>query len=435
MNKKTIENYLNKMIILVIILFPYLLIKNSSALKTLEHLLFIGVIIRTVLIRKIYINKNIKRILILLFIMFGSIFLSLQPNGNDSLTIIRYMIVYFGLMLALTQIELTEKILKWINFSFFISSFLLLIFSWYKFYEIKFVLTKRFSAGFDIFIFGYIVSVFILFNFMENIKDKEIKPIKILNLLLILGYIPLLIANGSRMNWISLTLLFIIIWILNFNLKKILVIIVTVLVTGVLIPNKKENFKQVETRIKSIISITNSSNAVRADIFKNSLNIYIKHPFIGGGFRNYKNNSIELNKEEKYFEYFDFEAKKIKKWPKNSELRNKVYAYFYHVHSHNNFLEMLRGTGIIGAISYILIFIFIGIELFQRWVKNKKNKWLELALIMVVFLQLTGLTDTTLHMRRINEIVLFFVGIGLSKTFDKKEIIKEEENHDKENQV
>lgn len=433
MNKKTIENYLNKMIILIVILFPYLLIKNSSALKTLEHLLFIGVIIRVFLIRKIYINKNIKRILILLFIMFGSIFISLQPNGNDSLAIIRYMIVYFSLMVALSQIELTEKILKWINFSVFISSFLLLIFSWYKFYEIKFILTRRFSAGFDIFIFGYIVSIFILFNFVEYIKGKEIKPIEILNLLLILGYIPLLIANGSRMNWISLTLLFIIIGLLNFNLKKILVMIIIVLMTGVLIPNKKESFKQVETRIKSMVSTINSSNTVRADIFKNSLNIFKKHPFIGGGFRNYKNNSIEINNKSEFELYFDFEDKKIKKWPKDRELRDKVYAYFHHVHSHNNFLDMLHGTGVVGAISYILIFIFIGIELFQRWIKNGKNKWLELALIMVVFLQLTGLTDTTFHMRRINEIVLFLVGIGLGKTFDKKEMIKEENNDDKEN--
>jgi len=431
MNKKTIESYLNKIITLIVILFPYLLIKNSGALKTLEHLLFLFVILKIILKKEFYINKNIKRILILLFIMFGSIFISLQPNGNDSLTIIRYMIMYFSLMLLLSQVELSEKNLKCINISFVISSLLLLLFSWYKFYEIKFVLTRRFSAGFDIFIFGYIVSTFILFHLIEYIKSREIKLFEILNLLLILAYVPLLIANGSRMNWISLALLFIIIVILNFDLKKIIVMITMSLALGILIPN--ENFNQIKSRISSIVSTSNSSNTVRAEIFKNSLKIFERYPFIGGGFRNYKNNSIEINKDEKYLEYFDLESKEIKKWPKDRKLRDEIYAYFYHGHSHNNFLDMLHGTGIIGSASYILIFIFVGIELFQRWIKNKKNKWLELALIMVVFLQLTGLTDTTLHMRRINEIVLFFVGIGLSKTFDRKELKKEENNDDKEN--
>jgi len=428
---KTIK-LLDTLILIVIMLFPFLLLKNSGALKTLEHSLFIFVILRIMMTREIYINKNIKIILVLLVIMFGSIFVSLQPTANDSLTIIRYMFVYFGLMIVLTQIKLDKNSLKILNYMFLTASLIFLIFGWVEFYKFKFIITRRFSAGYDIFIYGYAVSFLILYHLQGYFKTAG-KILQATNASIMFMYMPLLIANGSRMNWLVVLFLMFITIGLNFNIKKLIGLLFIFTIGIILVPNKKQVNLKIEARLKTITSSKDRSNNSRREVFKNSIRIFKTSPVLGAGFRDYRNDSIALNYSEKYKKYFDRENKKIKKWPKDRKEKEDFKAYFFLVHSHNNFLDMLSGTGIQGALSYILIFIIGFIGLFKRWKNNNRNHFLEIGLIMILFLQLVGLSDTTLHMRRINEIVLFLVGIGLGKTFDKKEIIKEENNDNEEN--
>ncbi|MGB6127737.1 MAG: O-antigen ligase family protein [Psychrilyobacter sp.] len=426
---KTIK-LLSTLILIVVMLFPFLLIKNSGALKTLEHSLFIFIMLRILLTREVYINKNLKTILVLLAIMFGSIFINLKPTANDSLTIIRYMFAYFGLMIALTQIRLEKNSLKLLNYIFLSVSLLFLIFGWIEFYKMKFTITRRFSAGYDIFIYGYAVSFFILYHLQRYFKETN-KMLEVVNGSIIFMYIPLLVANSTRMNWLVAVFLIFITIGLNFNKKKLILLLLIFTIGTILVPNKKEVMLNIKERLETITSSKNGSNNSRKEIYRNSIRIFKTSPMLGAGFRNYRNDSIKLNYSDKYKEYFDIKNKKIKKWPKDIKEREIFYAYFVRIHSHDNFLDMLRGTGIQGALAYILIFIIGFIELFKRWRHNNRNSFLETGLIMILFLQLVGLSETTLHMRRINEIVLFFVGIGLSKTFDKKEIIKEENNDDK----
>lgn len=83
------------------------------------------------------------------------------------------------------------------------------------------------------------------------------------------------------------------------------------------------------------------------------------------------------------------------------------------VHSHNNFLELLRSVGVLGLLSYIVLNWYIFISL---WKKYKKEKLLFalLPMFLMVSFELSGLTDYTLSMTKSHLLILILSAIALS---------------------
>ena len=70
----------------------------------------------------------------------------------------------------------------------------------------------------------------------------------------------------------------------------------------------------------------------RIDYYKDALNSFKEKPLTGIGIGNWKLNSIEKGKRH-------------------------IEGYIVPYHSHNDFIQLLAETGILGLISYVMIFI------------------------------------------------------------------------------
>ncbi|MCY4523551.1 MAG: O-antigen ligase family protein, partial [Halobacteriovoraceae bacterium] len=85
------------------------------------------------------------------------------------------------------------------------------------------------------------------------------------------------------------------------------------------------------------------SNNLRLEFFETAYHAFKERPFWGFGYRNFEPNVIDLKK--KY---------------------NITMAPDMAGHAHNNFLEHLASTGIIGALAFLLFCLFWTIDSYKR---------------------------------------------------------------------
>ena len=95
------------------------------------------------------------------------------------------------------------------------------------------------------------------------------------------------------------------------------------------------------------ITVASEQNS-RIHLWKAALDYFSKHPFIGDGYGNWKLASI----------------------PYEKEYTNDLFVPY---HCHNDFIEAAADLGIIGALSYLGLFVMAFIFTLQIW-RNEKNK-------------------------------------------------------------
>ena len=101
----------------------------------------------------------------------------------------------------------------------------------------------------------------------------------------------------------------------------------------------------VTSRIQSI-QLNNEASSGRLHLWQGAIDYFLKHPFIGDGYGNWKLASI----------------------PYEKEFTNDLYVPY---HSHNDFIEAAADLGIVGALAYLGLFVIAFIFTLQVWLKEK----------------------------------------------------------------
>jgi O-antigen ligase len=109
--------------------------------------------------------------------------------------------------------------------------------------------------------------------------------------------------------------------------------------------NEATSSGAVTDRIQSI-QLNNQASSGRLHLWEGAIDYFLKHPFIGDGYGNWKLASI----------------------PYEKEFTNDLYVPY---HSHNDFLEAAADLGILGGLAYLGLFVIAFIFTFQVWFKEK----------------------------------------------------------------
>lgn len=129
------------------------------------------------------------------------------------------------------------------------------------------------------------------------------------------------------------------------------------------------------------------SSGLRLILWKTNWQIFMDHPIIGVGF--YEN--IQLLPQ--YYEKLGFTDTK------------------FFAHAHNQYIQALAGTGILGLLSYLLIF-FTGIKYFFSRFRNGLNatqrKVALSALLMLVAFLFESLTESPFNLREPRNLLMLF---------------------------
>jgi tetratricopeptide (TPR) repeat protein len=109
--------------------------------------------------------------------------------------------------------------------------------------------------------------------------------------------------------------------------------------------NEASSSGAVTDRIQSI-QLNNQASSGRLHLWEGAIDYFLKHPFIGDGYGNWKLASI----------------------PYEKEFTNDLYVPY---HSHNDFLEAAADLGIVGGLAYLGLFIMAFVFTLQVWFKEK----------------------------------------------------------------
>jgi len=109
--------------------------------------------------------------------------------------------------------------------------------------------------------------------------------------------------------------------------------------------NEASSSGAVTDRIQSI-QLNNEASSGRLHLWEGAIDYFLKHPFIGDGYGNWKLASI----------------------PYEKEFTNDLFVPY---HSHNDFLEAAADLGIVGGLAYLGLFVIAFIFTFQVWFKEK----------------------------------------------------------------
>lgn len=240
--------------------------------------------------------------------------------------------------------------------------------------------------GFEAVFWTVILLYFILF---KNKKDYIF-----IYLLYILGAV----LSGSRGAMLDMILVNGFLFLYKFkNKKKMLAIIFMVsclVVVGVLKTNNRISYTI--NLIKNEKKLDNSSS-IRLIIYKEAWNQFKLKPINGFGVNGYKKTSIKRNLENN-----------IKKL---SYIEQNAYSQ---AHAHNNILNFLCTTGILGAGSYICMIYFIC----KKVLKKLSEDGLFVLSLMFLY-ELYGIFEISIYHGSRQRFLYFIIGIFIAKMFPK----------------
>lgn len=161
----------------------------------------------------------------------------------------------------------------------------------------------------------------------------------------ILINVPAVIFENTRIVWIALFITYSLILVCSLKKKKdiYIYIILFILILGVIFYISPES----TNRLSTIADTTaqTQSNYQRILMWKSALQMFWDYPLLGIGIGNY--HDVIMNS------YL------------TEEFRDIPY------HPHNTFLYILAEAGVVGAISYILLFIYLYYNCITNWFKEK----------------------------------------------------------------
>ena len=205
-----------------------------------------------------------------------------------------------------------------------------------------------------------------------------------------------LLFNGTRGAWLAIATVIslLLLYYLIQKEKMAVFILCGLLIVGVGL----SQYQPFTNRVASITDTKNQSNAERFLIWNSALHMFEDHPVLGVGLGQYKDN---------------YQKKYISPEAKEPKLE----------HAHNNFMQMLAESGIVGFGGFvILISGLIGYS-FKRFFKNK-NPYALMMCASTLALVLQGLTEYNFGNSAVMKCFWLLQGclLVLSKTWKNKQV-------------
>ena len=205
-----------------------------------------------------------------------------------------------------------------------------------------------------------------------------------------------LLCNGTRGAWlaVSVVISLLLLYYLFQKKKMAIFILCGLLAVGAGL----SQYQPFTNRVASITDTKNQSNAERFLIWNSALHMFEDHPVLGVGLGQYKDN---------------YQKKYISPEAKEPKLE----------HAHNNFMQMLAESGIVGFGGFvILISGLIGYS-FKRFFKNK-NPYALMMCASTLALVLQGLTEYNFGNSAVMKCFWLLQGclLVLSKTWKNKQL-------------
>ena len=219
-------------------------------------------------------------------------------------------------------------------------------------------------------------------------------------ILLNLVYLSLLFASATmtmtRGVWLSLLISgVVLIYFLNF--KKLILSAAAVTLVGIAI---------FQTPIKTMIQARSSSDSCRVKLLQTHWTIFKTYPFLGMGYRD------NLRSIEEY-------------WPE-SEIANCRQLRDFGNHAHNQYLNVLATTGLLGFlffISFYLYFIVINLKLLAAYRNDSLHYPLCVSLLMMqIFFMVSNMTETSFEYGKVRTVLLIVWAVVLAVYAKRREI-------------
>jgi len=359
-------------------------------------------------VKELFSSPAIRTYLALTFLLFLALFFSLLVARNSPVTLNNFVVevsflkdlskiwyLFWPIVLCLCFLQLKNQYIEILQ-KFWI--FLLCLFGtlainqyftgWPREQMIIYFEPFRYQASLfighhlsvaSIFIFPFFFSLDYLF-----LKKRPLKEFLIYLLPCVFGLI-LLFLTFSRMLWIGLPIGILIWLVLRLKLKQILII--TALVFSLTLGALQNEKVQQNIAHRGGIS-------ERIELWRANLEFYKMRPLIGVGFR--KNGDLS-----------------------GPYLKDKLKTeHVFAGHAHNNFLEMLASTGIIGA-SIWLIWCLLPLG-FLLWLKVHGHPLSQGFMVAWVVFHISGLTQVNFWDGKVLHQVALMLGWTLFFTFNTK---------------
>ena len=402
----------------LIVILPILLITGpflSDLAVSIISLIFIVFLIK---LKKYYLFNNLFSKIFLIFWIYILIN-SLVINFN--LTSIKISFFYFRfLFFALFfsyLLSCDQNLLKKLFFSFTIS-FIILIFDGYFQYFFGYNIIgykladgPRVSSFFgeELILGSYLSRLFpIFFGLTIFLYKREKKKIFLISLLFILIE-GLIFLSGERTAffYVNLSAIFIIIFINEFKLLRIITLFLSfLLIIGIINFNDTAKKRVVDLTLDQMGISDNSQKKYifseeHQDQYFTALNIFKDKPIFGAGIKKFR---VECSKDKYSHGYYPCSS-----------------------HPHNIYIQLLSETGLIGFIIPFSLFIFICIKLFKHSIFQIKKKEFysdfQICLLSSIFITLWPIAPNgNLFNNWLSIIYYLPVGIFLwTSNYEKKE--------------
>ncbi len=319
---------------------------------------------------------------------------------------LRYLLLFFFHTTVLTYFVDIKRLLKWLP-AFMLPILLLYIFessSGTKIFKGDFIIKYwDFANG----VVGYFVhyieyaTIFEMFLFLLipllffSGYGKKYKAFLFVTILVLLFSLA---VSGTRAFFVALPVGLLAQAIFSKSKKPFLVIIASILVVSFVAYKSNRTLRSKVTM--TVSNIQKAGDPYRYNLWKAHFLMFKDHKITGSGY------------------YVATDPKFIEPYYKKLNIEEKD-AYKGLTHAHNNYLDILSGTGLIGFISFIL-FIFMLLKYIFSARRMAIKNWLEyeellsLGLIGVMACLLTNMMiDTSLQMIKVCYNFMFITGIAI----------------------
>jgi len=375
--------FFRSLIEIVFVFYVFLVLLDRAYLPKKSVLLFSVIIFDTILIIASIAGINFYRsffgdmqrgegiILHLHLLVFFVVLISLFRKKEDWLLLFKASVIISGLS---SVAAVLQQLKVW------------------SFYNVEPIRLSGTLSNPDLFGSYLVLSIFLtIFLFISEKK----KSYKILWIFLIIFNLYTLILSETRAAWVGFAIGVVSIYLLNYknlNYKKriySLLIILFVSLLALLFPFAVEKFHMENNRFSQrILSIYNIDISNRLNLYEAAFTAFKDRPYLGWGFESFSFVSDKYLKTSPYGVYFD--------------------------RPHDKILEVLVYGGIIGLISYLLIF-FILFYLIIKYAKlwdgyNNKPGILFGSIIFAFFV--SGFVQNIFSFDNITTYILFFLVAG-----------------------
>lgn len=183
-----------------------------------------------------------------------------------------------------------------------------------------------------------------LIFYMLSSMSSSSKPLRVLNILIISLLFSATFMSGERLSVLIILSAIFFASIFLLDLKKILIIFITLLIFTTVIYDQNRFLKTRVSETAQILSNISSSSYGR--IYSSSIEVWKKNWLIGSGLKNYHNECVKLIDKDK---------------------TKSKFAYCSPTHSHNILLQIMSETGTIGLILFILLNSYLLRFLYKKY--------------------------------------------------------------------